>query len=123
MRLNDPLSFESLSLLVTENRKRIASYLEEVKPIFNQNLKLEKIVYFNELYKILFHIRETLNFLSPNCLFISQIDSLLRQLEQIKTTSNQNKFSNHSSFFIKRNLSTPESYFLNKKSIPNYYTH
>ena len=123
MRLNDPLSFESLSLLVTENRKRIASYLEEVKPIFNQNLKLEKIVYFNELYKILFHIRETLNFLSPNCLFISQIDSLLRQLEQIKTTSNQNKFSNHSSFFIKRNVSTPESYFLNKKSIPNYYTH
>ncbi len=121
--LNDPLSVESLLLLYPENRERIIQYLEEVKPIFNRYLNLPKMAYFGELDRTLGKIKETLNFLSSNCLLIAQIDTLLRQLEPPSTTSPPNKRSNSSSFFQESELPVLEIYLPNKKFRPYCYMH
>jgi hypothetical protein len=122
-RLNKSLSIESLLLIRTEDRKRIIKYLEEVKPIFNQYLNLPKMSHFNELNSTLHRMRKTLNGLFPSCLFIQEIDILLRQLEPPSATSNPNQHSNSSPFFHRRKLPTLETNFPNKKFIPDYYVH
>lgn len=120
-RLNDPLSIESLLLLCAEDRQCIIKYLEEKKPIFTQYLNSPKINYFNELNSALLKIKEELDFLSKNCLFIPRINALLEKLKPIETTSNQNKRLNSSSFFAKIKLPTSETYSRNMKTISHFY--